>query len=200
MQFNFRIAAGVVLYLCMLQPLCGFPPMLPCFLLPHNSLMTLPMAGTLTSSNHKQHFTPKTKLLMATRQQHGWVMYTLHGITLCQQTLTQDQIVLSSLHENLLHLLRALGCCSGFLQRHRQLIRLLDCGQHVLLLPASGLIKAWEHISQGAWLPGNAASASLQRYPATLQACIAQNMVLDQTTAAAMLHMTCCSEPAATQA
>ncbi len=137
---------------------------------------------------------------MATRQQHGWVMYTLHGITLCQQTLTQDQIVLSSLHENLLHLLRALGCCSGFLQRHRQLIRLLDCGQHVLLLPASGLIKAWEHISQGAWLPGNAASASLQRYPATLQACIAQNMVLDQTTAAAMLQMTCCSEAAATQA
>ncbi len=162
--------------------------------------MTLPMAGTVTSSNHKQHFTPKTKLLMTTRQQHGWVMYTLHGITLCQQTLTQDQIVLSSLHENLLHLLRALGCCSGFLQRHRQLIRLLDCGQHVLLLPASGLIKAWEHISQGAWLPGNAASASLQRYPATLQACIAQNMVLDQTTAAAMLQMTCCSEAAATQA
>ena len=89
-------------------------------------------------------------------------MRTSHGTTACQQTLTQDQTILSGLHENLLHLLRALGCCSGFLQRHRQLSRLIDCGKHMLLLPASGLIKAWEHISQGAWLPFNAAGASLQ--------------------------------------
>ncbi len=95
-------------------------------------------------------------------QQRAWAMHTLHGTMACQQTLTQDQTILSSLHENLLHLLRALGCCSGFLQRHRQLIWLLDCGKHMLLLPASGLIKAWEHISQGAWFPGNAAGASLQ--------------------------------------
>ncbi len=117
-------------------------------------------------------------------------MHTLHGITTCQQPLTQNQIVLSSLHENLLQLLRALGCCSGFLQRHRQLIWLLDCGQHVLLLLASGLIKAWEHISQGAWLSGNAAGASLQRYPATLQACIAQNMMLVKSNAVTMLQTT----------
>ena len=70
----------------------------------------------------------------------------------------------------------------------------------MLLLPASGLIKAWEHISQGAWLPGNAAGASLQRHSATLQACIAQNMVLDNTNAAAMLQMTFCNEVVLIQA
>ena len=63
----------------------------------------------------------------------------------------------------------------------------------MLLLPASGLIKAWEHISQGAWLPGNAAGAPLQRHSATLQACIAQNMVLE-TTAAAIVQMTLCNK------
>ena len=70
----------------------------------------------------------------------------------------------------------------------------------MFLLLASGLIKAWKHISQGTWLPGKAAGASLQRHSATLQACFAEIMMLETLNAAAMLQMSFCNELALRQA
>ena len=74
----------------MLQSLCGFPPVLSCFLLPYNSLMTLPTADTLASGKKQAQAAFHTKTKAAGDDMPAACLGHVHvarDVMMCQQTL-----------------------------------------------------------------------------------------------------------------